>query len=405
MRTNFHLITLCLGLAASLVAAQDRALFIEDSNPVAQRLAARAAGSQPASQPAVRVLRASSANVDAPKAPSEFRQAWHYPPVNQGLTGQCWAFGVTSQLESEMHRLGGQAVKLSEMHTVYWEFVEKARRFIQTHGESGFNRGSEPDAAIAICKQYGVVPATAYSGMAPGRDFYDDRQAVAQMREYLQSLRAAGAWDEERNLAEIRAILDRHFGRPPASFEYAGRTMAPREFLRDVVRLDLDAYVNIVSFTSEPLYQFCEYKVPDNWRHSRHYFNVPLEDFTRLARQAAADGTSFCIGIDDSEPGYLTWENLAFVASFDIPAAQINDDARQMRFNSESTTDDHVVHVVGSCQRNGQQWYLIKDSDTRPRNGPHGGYMFHREDYLRLKTLLLFMPQSTVEQALGRKVQ
>ncbi len=411
MRTGFSPLAFCFAAGSVWAAAdpqdhptQDRAVFIDDVNVVAQQLAARAANPPPTTRPAGRVLRASPANLDAPKAPSEFGQVWHFPPVNQGLTGQCWSFAATSFFEAEVHRLDGRPVKLSEMHTVYWEFVEKARRFIQGHGDSVFGRGSEPDALIAVWKQYGVVPAEAYPGMVSGRDFYDDRQAVAEIRAYLQSLPGGEPWDEARSLAAVRAILDRHFGRPPTSLNHAGRKMTPQEFLRDVVRLNLDDYVSFVSFAGEPFYRFCEYAVPDNWRHARNYLNLPLEDFTRLARQAIANGQSVCVGIDDSEPGYLVRENLAFVASFDIPSASIDDDARQMRFSFGSTTDDHVVHLVGACERGGQRWYLMKDSDTRPRNGPHGGYMFHREDYLRLKTLLLLMPRSAAEQTLGRKL-
>jgi bleomycin hydrolase len=50
---------------------------------------------------------------------------WHNSPVSQGATGTCWSFSTTSMLESEVYRLSKMKVKLSEIHTVYWEYVEK----------------------------------------------------------------------------------------------------------------------------------------------------------------------------------------------------------------------------------------------------------------------------------------
>ena len=65
-------------------------------------------------------------------------QQWHNPPVSQGNTNTCWCFSTTSFLESEVYRINKMKVKLSEMYTVYWEYVEKTRRFIQERGNSAF---------------------------------------------------------------------------------------------------------------------------------------------------------------------------------------------------------------------------------------------------------------------------
>lgn len=350
------------------------------------------------------MLKALPVNLDPPTSLDQFHQAWHNPPVLQGLTGQCWSFAATSFFESEVHRLTKRDVRLSEMYTAYWEFVEKARRFVRQRGDSEFARGSEPNVVIRIWKTYGVVPRAAYPAMPPGRDFYDDRRLYAEMRDYLSGVRRRAGWDEEQVVAAIRAILDRHLGPPPASIEVEGRTMTPRDYLRDVVSLDLDAYVSLTSLMQEPFDRSCEYKVPDNWWHSRDYFNVRLDDFMQVVRQAVHDGRTACLGIDNTEPGFLFRQDVAFVPTFDIPAAYIDDAARQLRFSNESTTDDHVVHLVGSCERGGQAWYLIKDSDTRPRNGHHDGYMFYREDYVKLKVMTIMLSRDVAEKALGRTV-
>ena len=91
--------------------------------------------------------------LDLPKNLNEFTYAWHNEHVSQGLTGTCWAFAGTSFFESEIFRISGEKIKLSEMHTVYWEYVEKARYYVQERGRSNFSQGSEGNAVPRIWKK------------------------------------------------------------------------------------------------------------------------------------------------------------------------------------------------------------------------------------------------------------
>ena len=43
-------------------------------------------------------------------------------------------------------------VKLSEIYTVYWEYLEKARRFVRERGNSAFGQGSEANAVPRISR-------------------------------------------------------------------------------------------------------------------------------------------------------------------------------------------------------------------------------------------------------------
>jgi bleomycin hydrolase len=48
-------------------------------------------------------------------------------------------------------------------------------------------------------------------------------------------------------------------------------------------------------------------------------------------------------------------------------------------------------------------WFLIKDSGRSSRHGEHEGYYFFRDDYVRLKMLLIMVHKDSVEKIL-RKV-
>src|SRR5687768_394994 len=46
----------------------------------------------------------------------DYKQIWHTKPISQGNTGTCWCYSTTSFYESEVKRISGQEVKLSEMY-------------------------------------------------------------------------------------------------------------------------------------------------------------------------------------------------------------------------------------------------------------------------------------------------
>ena len=64
-------------------------------------------------------LRFDWSRVVKPASPEAFKPPFHFPPHRQYRTGTCWCFSTTSFFETEMQRLHGKSVKLSEMHTVY----------------------------------------------------------------------------------------------------------------------------------------------------------------------------------------------------------------------------------------------------------------------------------------------
>ena len=62
--------------------------------------------------------------MDVPTSASQFTGYWKNEPVSQGNAGTCWSYSTTSYFETEVYRLTKQKVKLSEIYTAYWEYVE-----------------------------------------------------------------------------------------------------------------------------------------------------------------------------------------------------------------------------------------------------------------------------------------
>ena len=341
-----------------------------------------------------------------PNDPDLYKQQWHFPPISQGNTGTCWCFSTTSMYESDVYRLTGQKIKISEMFTVYWEYVEKARRFVEQRGNSLFSEGSESNAVGRIFKKYGAVPEEVYNGLIGGRKFYDHSDMYKEMNDYLKSVEAANAWNEEEVLATIRAIMNHYMGTPPESFDWKGKTYTPKQFLSDVLKINPDDYVDILSYEQQPFWQQVEYEVPDNWWHSKEYYNVPLDVFMKALNEAVKKGYTVAIGGDVSEPGFSRETNVALIPDWDIPAGYINDDARQFRFSNHTTTDDHGMHLVGWLEQDGQMWYLIKDSSSGSRNVGEGdkkfGYYFFSTPYVKLKMMDFAVHKDAVKDILKK---
>ena len=345
-----------------------------------------------------RVIRFDLSGITKPGSPAEFESPFHFPPVAQYYTSTCWSFGTTSFLESEIHRLTGRRIKLSELFTAYWEFVEKARGFVRKRGNQDFPSGSESDAVLIIWEKYGVVPADAYTGLTGGRERHDHRAMTDEMQSYLEYCEEHGYWDEEAVVGQIRRIMDCHIGRPPEEFAYGGKRMTPQQFLEDVVGLDPGDYVQLMSTLALPFYQYGEFEVPDNWRPTETYFNLPLDSFYDCIKAAVDDGYTVCIGGDVSEPGYNGFEDVALVPTFDIPEEFIDQDSREFRFYNGVTEDDHGLHLLSRLELGGHDWFLIKDSARSARHGEHEGYYFYRGDYVRLKMLTVMVHRDVVER-------
>jgi bleomycin hydrolase len=351
---------------------------------------ARAAEARKVKREQSRELRLDWSRIKVPSGPEAFTSAWHQPPVPQYYTGSCWAFCSLSFLESEIQRLHGRELKLSEMWIVYWEYVEKARRYLREYGHSVVEEGGQDHGTTEVCRLYGVVPQAAYSGVLSDDGRHDHTPLMQELKSYLEWVKASKSWDEERNLAHVRSILDRHLGRPPTEFVHEGRTYTPRRFFDEVCRLDLDAYVSCVSRLDEPFGGYVLLDVPDNWRRKDDYLNLPLDVWYKTLRESVRAGVTVVLGGDNSEPGMDGLHDAGVIPEWDIPSKFIDQAAREFRIHNRTTGDDHGVHAVGFVRHKGRDWFLIKDSNRSSRLGRHEGYYMWDGDFIKLK-MLTFM--------------
>jgi bleomycin hydrolase len=321
----------------------------------------------------------------------KYEQHWHQPPLSQGATGTCWCFASVSFFESEINRLNGKKIKLSEMFFVYHEYVERAKYYVEHRGKMFFGEGSEANAVPKLMKIYGAVPASAYSGMLQGQTYHNHEKMFDEMKSYLDWVKKTGFWNKGTVVATIKDILNSYMTEPPVEFSFEGKDYNPENFLKEVLEINPDDYFSFMCTKSVDYNQRGELIEPDNWWHGDNYYNVVLDDYLSILKKALKDGFTVAFCGDVSEPGYDRYQEVGIIPTFDIPSEYINEDARELRIYNNSTTDDHCMHFVGFNENDDGWWFLVKDSSSSGFDGPNKGYRFIHEDYIRLKILTILV--------------
>ena len=91
---------------------------------------------------------------------------------NQGSTGTCWSFSTASFIESEIQRLSGTNIDISEMYFVRNTYLEKSWNYIMRQGKTQFGEGGLSHDVINSIEKYGIVPRSAFSGLINGENQY-----------------------------------------------------------------------------------------------------------------------------------------------------------------------------------------------------------------------------------------
>ena len=348
-------------------------------------------------------FRMDHSGMDVPKSAAEFKTVYAQKPESQGETGTCWSFSTTSFYESEIKRLSNQDIQLSELYTVYFAYVEKAKEFVRTRGTSLFDEGSETGDVAKMMKVYGAVPVDAYKGLKLAQPFHNHKKMVEEMRSYLAFVKTSNQWNSSEVTGTIKSIMNFYIGEPPTSVTVAGKQITPLEYLKTVAKLNPDDYVDVMSLMESPYWSKAEYKVPDNWAHTADYYNIPLNDFMSAIKATIKNGYSISIGGDVSESGMDSKTGVAMVPTYDIPSAYIDEYARQLRFSNGATTDDHAMHLVGYADRANGTWFLIKDSGSGGQNNQSApGYWYMHEDFVKLKMTTFTVHKDAVKEILSK---
>lgn len=353
---------------------------------------------------------------------------------DQNKSGTCWCFSGTSFIEDEIMRQGGDSLDISEMFTVRKCYEDKADRYVRMYGQTNFSPGGAVTDVAYVWKRYGAVPEEVYRGLNYG----EEKHVHGELQGALEGVVKAVAKKPNKKVSTawknaVNGVLDAYLGEIPETFTYNGKTYTPQSYAASLP-FNPDDYVVLTSFTHHPFYESFVLEVPDNWTWDK-YMNIPLDELKAVVDNAIKNGYPVLWAADVSEKGFKWNDGVALIPkgkdqadmdgtelsrwvklsdkdreddryNFDGPVEQITvtQEGRQAGFDSQETTDDHGMEIVGIAEdQEGNRYYKVKNSwDT---NQIYDGFIYVSEPYFLDKTISLMVHKDAVPKTIAKKIK
>lgn len=328
--------------------------------------------------------------------------------ISQGNTGTCWSFSTSSFIESEIMRLTGEKIDISEMYNVRQTYPKKAWNYLMRQGKAQFGEGGLAHDVMNSIRNYGLVPNIVYSGLKTEEENHNhailvDSLAIILNRYIDNPKDYTTNWSQDVNL-----ILDSYLGKDISSFSYEGNDYTPMSFLK-MTKINPEDYITITSFSHVPYYSNFILNIPDNFSNGT-FFNVKLDDLANIANSALQNGYSIELDCDVSEKSFSSKNGLAIIPKDENniedalkvvkPEKEITQEYRQQEFENFNTTDDHLMHITGMLKdQNGVIYYKVKNSwgKNSERVG-NSGYIYMSEAYFKMKTISIMLHKEAIDK-------
>lgn len=346
------------------------------------------------------------------------------PVKNQASSGTCWSYAGVAGLESDLLRRGKGEHDLSEMFIVRYGYINRAMKYLRMHGNSNFGQGGAAHDNLNVIEEYGIVPQEVYQGLNYGTDKNAHGELYQAVKSYMEAITKnpnrtlSTAW-----MAGLNGILDAYLGPVPEKFTYRGKEYTPKSFAAELGIKKSD-FISVTSFKHHPYNTWFAIEIPDNTAWDISY-NVKLDEMMAAIDNAIEKGYTVTWCADVSEKGFKAAKGVAVVPAQKLEDIQDSDKARwsgltdkeredavaaletivpeikvtcclrQQWFDNFQTTDDHLMEIVGTAKdQNGHKYYKVKNSWGDA--GIYGGYFYASEDYVKGKTICVYMSREAL---------
>ncbi len=337
------------------------------------------------------------------------------PVISQDITGTCWSFSTSSFLESEIIRLTGKQIDLSEMYQVRNTYPKKAENYIMRQGKAQFSQGGLAHDVINSVADFGLVPASVYTGLTENEKQHNHSELEAVLNAMLKvyvdnpNKKLSSKWKEA-----VSTVLDVYLGKNPTEFTFEGKKYTPKSFA-EFTKIKPENYVTLTSFSHQPFYKSFILNIPDNFSNGSMY-NLPLDEFIQNIDNALAKGYSLSLDCDVSEATFSAKYGVAFVPKNEedtktglaeiIDEMPISQAYRQVEFENYTTTDDHLMHIVGTVKdQKGKIYYKVKNSwGTDEKRVTNGGFVYMSVAYMQLKAISVLVHKEALIKDTRKKL-
>ena len=324
----------------------------------------------------------------------------HTAVTNQGSTGTCWSFTTTSFIEAEILRKGLPETKLSEMYFVYYTYLNKAEQYLMYEGNNNFGQGGQAHDVIDVLREHGLSTFDEFPGIKVN-DRYNHRALEAELEQEVKNLNKKREDFDASDVSSLEPILTTHLGKLPKKIKTGDGNFTPGD-LRNEFKLNPDDYIELTSYTHHPFYETFVLEVPDNWAHEP-YYNLPIDELVEVMYYALENGYTVCWDGDDTEKTFQHKKGKA-----DLPEKErgkVNQEMRQKTFLDRSTTDDHLMHLVGLSKDSKNRNCFYTKNSWGAESNEYGGYLHLTEDYVRLKTIAIMVHKDAIPEDIKNKLR
>lgn len=301
------------------------------------------------------------------------------PVKDQGSNNCCWAYAMLSTIETE-HLMRGDSIHLSVNYAVRAMLEEQLVRKYLCREQTVVRERGMGSTLTNVIGRNGIVPYDAYHR----QNALPFRAAGKKMNLVIEtSINTHIGLD--RFLTRMKTVFDDTYGPQPRQVYMYGAEYTPQEFARSVCYPG--EYEALTSFTHHPFGERFVLEVPDNWERNE-FLNIPIDSLTETVKQAVREGHGVCWEGDISEPGFSFRQGTA-EWNGPTPTSQTE---RQKAFEQFQTTDDHCMAIVGLARNSEGKLHFVMKNSWGDKN-PYQGLMYMSEDYFRMKTIAVFVPQ------------
>jgi bleomycin hydrolase len=359
------------------------------------------------------------------------------PVENQNRTGTCWSFSSLSFFESELIRMNKGQLNLSEMFIVRNAYIGKAINYLRMYGTFNFGQGGAFHDIPWVINRYGIVPESEYKGLNYGSETHLHEEMESMLHAMVKELskKPQGGKLTSNWLKAYEGVVDAYLGDLPGNlddfkFTVDGKEYNPKSYA-DELGLNMKDYISLTSYTHHPFYEQFVLEVQDNWALQSSY-NLPLDELMRVMEEGVNNGYTFAWGADVSEKGFSARDALAILPAdestiekkgqddkyfnsagaekisnaFMMPVEEwvVNQEERQIAFDSQETTDDHGMHITGLYKdQNGTKYFKVKNSWGTNYNDCDG-YFYTSFPYVRYKTMNILIHKNAIPKDIKKKL-
>ncbi|SEB81082.1 bleomycin hydrolase [Tenacibaculum sp. MAR_2009_124] len=332
---------------------------------------------------------------------------------SQDITGTCWSFSTTSFLESEVIRLTGKDIDLSEMFTVRNTYSDKAINYLYRQGKAQFSEGGLAHDVINSVEKFGLVPENAFTGLQTGEDRHNHAELIAVLKNMLDTyIKNPAGQLSTKWKPSVESVLDVYLGENKKEFVFEGKRYTPKSFA-EYVKINPSNYITLSSFEHVKKYTPFVLSIPDNFSNGSFY-NISLDELVSVTKSALKNGYTVALDCDVSEKTFSSMAGVAVIPASSsnkkkslkqlVQEKNITPAYRQAEFENFNTTDDHLMHIVGIVKDQKNNTYFKVKNSWGTKQG-NNGYVYMSVPYFRLKTISVLLHKDAVSKDIITKLK